>query len=161
MNERQDSKPPRNRMNRRFRILFSLFLIPWLLGALAFISIPGCTDYGVGGTGELVVPREKLHSFDTMELQPVPASQPATLPTTVPSGEPVELSIEQVRRDALANNLDLRVQLFEPTIASEALKAERAKFEAIFTTDVAYSSSERPTITPGISGTENTNFSLR
>src|SRR3954468_21647608 len=146
MNERHGAKPPRNAMTRRIRLLFSLLLLPWLLGALAFISIPGCADYGVGGTGEVVVPHEKVHGFETMELQPVPASQPSTLPTTLPTDQAVELSIEQVRRDALAKNRDLRVQLFEPTIASEALKAERAKFEAIFTTDVAYSSSERPTI---------------
>src|SRR4051794_28712844 len=97
---------------RRRRILFSLFLLPWLLGALAFTFIPGCTDYGVGGTGEMIVPHEKTHSFETMELQPVPASQPSTLPTSLPTDQAVELSIEQVRRDALANNLDLRVQLF-------------------------------------------------
>src|SRR5438094_10363682 len=94
---------------RRFRLVATGY---WLLAPLFLF---GC-DYGVGGTGELVIPREKLHEFSQMQLQPAPTTEPATLPTTAPAAEPVELTIEQVRRDALENNLDLKVQLFDPTI---------------------------------------------
>src|SRR3954447_7284806 len=119
----------------------------WLLAPL----ITGCKDYGEGGTGELVVPREKLHDIGHLTLEAKPATEPATLPTTEPVAESIELSIQQVRRDALANNLDLKVQLFDPTIASESLRAERAKFESVFTTDASYSVNNSPTATPGIS----------
>ncbi len=131
-------------------ILFSLSLFPYF----------GC-DYGVGGTGELVVSHDKLH--DVGHLQLAPATQASTEPTTFPTTAPaasIELTIEQVRRDALANNLDLHAQLFDPTIASESLKAARAQFESVFTTDVNYSDADSPTATPGIAGTENRNFNL-
>jgi outer membrane protein TolC len=60
----------------------------------------------------------------------------------------------------LANNLDLRVQLFDPTIASEALRAERAKFESVFTADANYAVNNSPTATPGIAGTQSNNLRL-
>src|SRR4051794_20365317 len=99
----------------------------WSLFFVVLLLFSGC-DYGVGGTGELVIPREKLHEIDHITLTPAPATQattePTTLPTTAPA-ESIDLTIEQARRDALANNLDLHVQLFDPTIAGESLKAER------------------------------------
>ena len=82
------------------------------------------------------------------------------MPATEPAATSQELTIEEVRRDALANNLDLQVQLFAPTIASENLKAERAKFEAVFTTDANYSKADSPTITPKIAGTESKSMSV-
>jgi outer membrane protein TolC len=119
---------------------------PVLQGLIVTILVifAGCADYGVGGTGELVVPQQTFHEFDELQLQPAPATAPTTFPATAPV-ESVELTIEQVRRDALANNLDLQVQFFDPTIASEALKAERAKFEAVFTTDARYSRTDAAT----------------
>ena len=146
-------------MRRRPRA-FILFFIPWLLGAAAFISLLGCKDYGVGGTGELVVPREKFHDFNQLSLTTRPATEPATLASTQPAPLSIDLTIEQARRNALANNLDLRVELLDPTVANEALNAERAKFEATFTTDLGYNRSEAPTITPKIAGTEGKNYSF-
>jgi outer membrane protein len=130
----------------------------FVASSLLLLGVWGCKDYGAGGTGELVVPREELHDVKHMQLEPTPATEPTTLPTTEPAAESVELSIEQVRRDALANNLDLRVQLFDPTIASESLKAERAKFESVFTTDANYAVNNSPTATPGIAGTQSNNL---
>ena len=43
-----------------------------------------------------------------------------------------ELSIADVRRVALANNLTLKASFFDPAIANESLKAEQAKFESTF-----------------------------
>src|SRR5262249_49421143 len=45
-------------------------------------------------------------------------------------------------------------------IASEALKAERAKFEAVFTADANYAVNNSPTATPGIAGTQSNNLLL-
>lgn len=59
----------------------------------------------------------------------------------------VELSIEQSRADALANNLDLAVQLLEPTIARETITQEEARFEAVFFGNARQSRFDQPTDT--------------
>ena len=43
-----------------------------------------------------------------------------------------KLSIADVRRAALTNNLDLQVSFFNPAIADESLQAEKSKFESTF-----------------------------
>ncbi|RJP33414.1 MAG: TolC family protein [Candidatus Omnitrophota bacterium] len=59
----------------------------------------------------------------------------------------IELNLEEVRASALANNLDLIVQLVNPTLANELLHEERAKFEAVFYGSLSYSKSDTPTST--------------
>ncbi len=59
----------------------------------------------------------------------------------------IELSIEQCRADALANNLDLAVQLLEPTIARESITQEEARFEAAFFGNARQSRFDQPTDT--------------
>jgi outer membrane protein len=122
---------------------------------LACLLIAGCKDFGAGGTGELTIPHETLHRIDTLNLPtapvPPPSTQPttaATLPTTLPATQPVrevQLSIEEARRLALQNNLDLKVQFFDPKIAGDSLDAERAKFEWVFRTTANYSRSDQQT----------------
>jgi outer membrane protein TolC len=114
-------------------------------GILVLLALAGCADYGEGGTGELVIPQQKLHDIEHIDMAARATTAPATLPTTEPAAESVELTIEQVRRDAITNNLDLKVQLFDPTLADEGLRAERAKFEAVFTTDLNYSRTDSAT----------------
>ena len=58
--------------------------------------------------------------------------------------EEIRLTLEQCRAWALENNLGLKAELLSPTIASEALSAEEAKFEASFFTRVQYSKTDRP-----------------
>ena len=58
----------------------------------------------------------------------------------------VELSIETVRAETLRNNLELQVALIDPSIASQTLRAERAKFEAVFTPFARYRDEDRPTL---------------
>ena len=42
------------------------------------------------------------------------------------------LSIADIRRAALTNNLDLQASFFNPAIANETLQAEQSKFESTF-----------------------------
>jgi outer membrane protein TolC len=44
----------------------------------------------------------------------------------------VELTLEEARAAALANNLDLQIELVDPAIAQQDLDQERAKFEWVF-----------------------------
>src|SRR4051812_31982863 len=92
------------------------------------LVVAGCTfNAGRGGTGELVVPRERLRAVEPATMEQIESSAPkaakanlTTLPTTLPAPlqeqREVSLTIEEARRLALENNLDLRVELFEPAV---------------------------------------------
>jgi outer membrane protein TolC len=112
--------------------------------ACSFVS--GCfQDAGIGGTGELVIPHEQLRQIDSLDLH---NSIAATRPSTQPAGPPpseMSLAIEECRRMALMNNLDLQVQLFTPAIAHTSLTAAEAQFEAVFFASLNGASSRTPT----------------
>jgi outer membrane protein TolC len=57
----------------------------------------------------------------------------------------VKLAIEECRQLALANNLDLRVDLFNPTISREGISQERARFESVFTASANYAITDQAT----------------
>src|SRR5882724_6643099 len=110
--------------------------IVWLFATFSIVA-SGCQDnLGTGGSGELVIPREQLRRIEPLDLRDsVAATQPSTQPTTQPAGPPpaeVALGIEDCRRMALVNNLDLQVQLFAPALAHTQLTAAEAQFEAVF-----------------------------
>ncbi len=98
------------------------------------------------------LPREKLRAIDLLALEPAAtqpalaaATKPSHLPTTHPAIPEFKLSIEEARRLALENNLDLRVELLNPTLARQRINEEESRFEALFTTDVNFSVSDAPT----------------
>jgi outer membrane protein TolC len=106
----------------------------------------------------LVVPPDRLRVVEPATMEQIEASAPkaakelpTTLPTTVPvalAGQrEVSLSIEDARRLGLENNLELRVELFEPAVAREQLSEEEARFEALFNTSVGYGKTDTPTVT--------------
>jgi outer membrane protein len=88
------------------------------------------------------VPPERLREISTVRLQehsrrdPVPlseaATQPVDQPQTRPAVEPLNLSLADVRAAALANNLDLQVELMRPEIARQLVTEEEARFEPTF-----------------------------
>jgi outer membrane protein TolC len=119
----------------------------------------GCyPGLGVGRTGEYRVPRARTREIKTLDLNAAslprtPETAPATRgavaqstqPTTEPATQPVReviLSLADVRRLALENNLDLRVELLNPKIARQSLSAEQAKFEAVFTSQLNYAKTD-------------------
>ncbi|WP_428939396.1 TolC family protein [Fontivita pretiosa] len=113
-----------------------------------------CRDFGTGGTGEIVVPRDRLRTIEQVELADLssspPTTMPATLPTTLPATAPAEvpevaITLEEVRQMALANNLDVQVELLSPTIARESLSEVEAQFESLFRLNSDYGVSDTPT----------------
>ena len=54
----------------------------------------------------------------------------------------MQLTLEEVRAAALANNLDLKVELVDPAIAQQIVDIERANFEAVFLGSARYSRTE-------------------
>jgi outer membrane protein TolC len=105
----------------------------------------------------MVVPRGQLRVIEPTNMDALSTRVPVTAPTTGPATLPavlpeplrgmreVPLTIEAARRLALENNLDLRVDLLGPAIARATLGQEAARFEALFTTDVSYSTTDQPT----------------
>lgn len=95
----------------------------------------------------------ELTVIDTVQLADQSVSPPVTVEeateqmtqqVTEPNAplETLELTLEQVRKAALANNLDLKVELVDPAIAQRSLDAERAKFESVFFGSANYTYSE-------------------
>jgi hypothetical protein len=124
---------------------------------LAF-ALPGCRNFGTGGTGELVIRERVLREIDSVSLSdfavtpPPLATQPSTQALTQPSTKPTpaeerQIRVEDVRQLALKNNLDLRVELINPSIAQTTLTEEQARFEALFTSDVNFAKNDAATFT--------------
>jgi outer membrane protein TolC len=121
---------------------------------LILFTAVGCEDFGAGGTGERVVPDATFHHVDTVQITDLPqlppaASQPSATQSTTsqPATQPTELmlSLPMVRKLTVENNLDLRVDLLNPTIAKTSLTEAQAQFEALFTTNVNYTNTNEPT----------------
>jgi len=134
------------------------FAVPGVVALCLLLG--GCTfGFGRGATGELVVPRERLRAIEpaTMEQiaasapRPVSTTAPTTLPTTLPVAlqgqREVKLTIEQARKLALANNLEIQVQLFDPAIARTSVTEEEGRFEALFNTSANFDKTDTPTST--------------
>ncbi|QOV91020.1 TolC family protein [Humisphaera borealis] len=136
--------------------------------SLLLIAVGGC-NIGTGGTGEYVVPKQKLRNIDGLDLTAVsrprtPATEPATrtsvaetipsatAPSTGPSTQPTTrpttpptityLSLADARRLAMENNLDLKVELLNPTISKQSLTEEEARYEANFTSSLNYAKTD-------------------
>src|SRR5688500_14030866 len=132
---------------------------PRVLLLLALL-LPGCVaDLGQGGSGELVVPRERMRAVEpaTMEdfeaaapggpKRPPPTTLPTTLPAALAGQREVPLTIEDARRLALENNLDLRVELFSPAVAREQVSEEEARWDLLFNTTASYNKTDQPSAT--------------
>jgi outer membrane protein TolC len=95
---------------------------------------------------------EPLDLAETSTTQPTTKPVIATTPSTrradellPPPPAEISLSIDECRQLALANNLDLKVELYNPTIASESISEERARFESVFTASVNYNITDQAT----------------
>ena len=137
-----------------------------------FFVFSGCgRDIGRGGTGELVVTRPVLREVEAVDPAQFATSQPTTVPSTLPATRPLPeaatelpLSIFEARQLALRNNLDLRVELFNPTIVREGINQEEARFESLFTGTIDYGKSDSPSanqVSQQLSGNQSESFGLR
>ena len=64
----------------------------------------------------------------------------------------IEMTLEEVRAATLENNLDLKVELINPSVAQRSIDIERARFEAAFSGSASYDASETEA---GVSSTGN------
>ncbi len=125
------------------------------LGVLLFVpfAVAGCGAPEVHRTPELAALATRLDTIQTVRLEEQSKSEPVTIEQATEklmrqTAEPnetqrvVKLTIEEVRAAALANNLDLKVEMIAPAVAQHSVDAERAKFESVFFGSGRYSRSE-------------------
>jgi outer membrane protein TolC len=94
---------------------------------------------------EIKIAPEKLRQIETLDLQEAEVKESARPDVNESPPEELELTLEQCRALTLENNLELKVQLIDPTIAAEQVKQQEAeKFEAVFSTGLTYSKTDIP-----------------
>ncbi len=130
-------------------------LVSYLLSAVVLLQcilFSGCYHFiSEEEIYSIEVSPETFQQIDTIELKEVKEAeeeQEINLDKNaeLPSSE-FSLSLEECRALTLENNLDLKVELINPTIAAEQVTQEEASFEAIFNSQSVYSKSDSPTST--------------
>jgi outer membrane protein len=107
---------------------------------------------------------EKVHEIETLELQKAAVQEklpPEVNEVNEAPPKELELTLEQCRATTLANNLDLKVQLINPSVAAEKVSEQEAQFEAAFYANTAYSKTDTPVASflDEISGSQVSYFS--
>ncbi len=130
-------------MNREYSMKRLLLLIS--VGAWLTV-LGGCDEFASEKEFYTVrVAEEKLREIGTLELEVrQEKGEPIVDIDATPASE-LELSLEQVRALTLGNNLDLKVQLIEPSIAAAQVSEEEAKFEWAFFSNLNYRDLRQPT----------------
>lgn len=117
--------------------------------ALTVLVLSGCGTPRVEDTARVRMLAEQFGHIDTVRLEEQSSTEPisvekATAEVIQQAVEPnesastIELTLEEVRTAVLANNLDLKVELIDPSIAQQEVDAERAKFESVFFGSTGY-----------------------
>ncbi|MHC4689447.1 MAG: TolC family protein [Planctomycetota bacterium] len=147
-------------MNKKISIKLECLL---LLCSIAVILSSGCDPLPDEKFYEFQAPTEKLQDIEALDLEQMSKKEeeePAPDVNTTPPKE-AQLALEDCRALALSNNLGLKVQLINPSIAAKNLSAEEAKFEASFFSNINYTKTDTPiaTLLTG-SSVENSNVNL-
>ena len=130
-------------MNKRMKIAIILVFVI-ALGALVFLA--GCEEFAKEDDFlDVKVKPEQTKAVDTLKLT-AKADANDGIDINKPAEKEITLSIEQCRAMTLKNNLDLKVQLIEPTIAATQVSEEEAKFESSFFSNLTYGNINQPSV---------------
>jgi len=129
-------------MSRKFSQECYRFVI--ILG-LGLVVLTGCEQFSSDGNSyETTIAPDEIRQIETLVLQETSDEEKAREDVNeVPSKE-LELTLEQCRALTLENNLALKVQLINPTIAAEKVSQQEAQFESVFTSNLTYSKTDTP-----------------
>lgn len=119
-------------------VMVVILALVWLCGCNAHLPGPSYAD--------IEVPQAKLRQIETLELEEVEPNDVPTPDANDAPPEKLELSLEQCRALALQNNLQLKASLINPTIATERLSEEEAKFEASFFANATFNRNDNPSV---------------
>jgi outer membrane protein len=143
-------------MNKTMSIIFIVIFIPGL------ITQSGCEQsYKPAGVD---VSHQKLRQIENLQLQQSKQEQIIIPEINAPIPDKLELTLEKCRAMTLENNLELKVQLINPTISAKNVDQQQAKFEAAFSAGSTFSKTDTPTAST-LSGSQgdslNTNFGVQ
>ncbi|MHC4628550.1 MAG: TolC family protein, partial [Planctomycetota bacterium] len=121
----------------------------WILSVSIILGLAGCSASELNENPRIEGLTRRLDKIDTVRLKEHSRTDPVTVAEATAElvediNEPndaasaVELTLAEVRAAALANNLDLKIELVEPAIAQQNLDAERAKFEAVMDASIEH-----------------------
>ncbi len=117
-----------------------------VIAGLGLILLTGCAH--IREKEDLythMAPPEKLREIETLELEETKEEEVLRFdPDEQEPSSELTISLEECRALTLENNLDLKVELINPAIASEYVSQEEAQFEATFSANVDYSKSTSP-----------------
>ena len=116
---------------------------------LVFCLLSGCEQFsGDANSYQTRIPPEKTRQIETLTLEETEKEEkvPADVNDVneVPPKE-LELTLEQCRALTLENNLGLKVQLINPSVAAEKVSQQEAQFEASFHSNLTFSKTDTPT----------------
>ncbi|MHC5115068.1 MAG: TolC family protein [Planctomycetota bacterium] len=138
----------------------------YAVAGTGFVALSACV--GPFDTNDFMTwspPDELVHEIDAIRLEDRSLATPVTiadetdeledLEIDMPEpAETLDLALADVRAAALENNLDLKVQLVNPTLSQYDVDAEEAKFEAVFTASARRTLIDSPTATPTLEGSQ-------
>jgi outer membrane protein len=128
-------------MSKRFFMRECFVFFVWFVP----LAVGGCEQFGgEENFYEMEVPMEKVRRIEVLDLEQMKAEEKPPAEVNEAAAEELELTLEEARALALANNLSLKVQLVNPAIAAKRVSEEEAKFEAAFVSDIAYSRTDTP-----------------
>ena len=128
------------------KICFSSFVFFLLSFVLCLLS--GCDLFSKEDPYAIKIDPERLRKVETLELKKAETQEPNRLDVNDVNQAPLKelkLSLEKCRAMTLENNLELKVQLISPALASERVSEEEARFEAAFNSNVNYVKTDTPT----------------
>lgn len=122
--------------------------------------VGGCSSVFDDSKPRVTVDPDRLRAIEALQLADVAkstqsvdeareefAKSPPPLRASANTADRVTLSIEECRALALEHNLDLAVQLLDPTISRESITQAEAQFESLFYASVRNSIFDQPTDT--------------
>jgi outer membrane protein len=123
--------------------------VKWVMLGVALFWAGGCADWENSGTANRPVRTTRFERVEEVNLVDCSRSKPVTVEEATSriaqqAAEPNQwrpvatLTLEQVRGAVLANNLDLKIDLVDPSIAARSVDVERAKFESFFFGSAGY-----------------------
>jgi outer membrane protein len=127
----------------------------WAVAAFLLFGLTGCSLLARDYYEDYRKPPQQLHEVAAVQLEEMSRSEAVTIEEAAADvardaavvGQPaesIELQLAEVRAAALANNLDLKVELVNPSIDQEAVHEEEARFEALLYGSITHSKSDRP-----------------
>jgi outer membrane protein TolC len=141
-----------------------------LLAAATTLALLGCADHNPfqlhANDHAKKIPAQRLRELAATDFgnyrkppQPAPSNSDANdARSRFEKLENIDLTLEQCRQSALEHNLDLKVALLDPTIATERISQEEARFESAFTFRSGWNEFDTPTASQLSSGKSQQQF---